>query len=167
MSMNTRGFTLIETLVAITILVTAIAGPLTIASKGLTSAILGRDQFIASFLAQEGIEFIRQKRDTNSLANPSSNWLTGLDLCTAGNCMVDPKNDAISACPSGTCSALRRDTTGFYTYDLTGVETPFTRTVRVTPNANGYEATVTSVVSWRTGPFSRQVSVEENMFDWQ
>ena len=42
-----KGFTIIETLIAILILTTAIAGLLTIAAKGLTTAIEARDQLTA------------------------------------------------------------------------------------------------------------------------
>jgi Tfp pilus assembly protein PilV len=54
---NNSGFTIVETLVAITILMIAIAGPLTIAQKGLTASTYARDQMIASFLAQDGLEY--------------------------------------------------------------------------------------------------------------
>ena len=57
------GFTLIESLVAITILVTAILGPMTIAATGISSAIYARDQETAFFLAQEGLEYVRNVRD--------------------------------------------------------------------------------------------------------
>lgn len=59
-----KGFTIIETLVAIAVLMIAIAGPLVIASKGLTAALYSKDQMIASFLAQESMEVIKNIRDT-------------------------------------------------------------------------------------------------------
>ena len=50
-----RGFTLIETLIAVLILTTAIAGPLTIASKGLTATLVAKDQISAFYLAQDAV----------------------------------------------------------------------------------------------------------------
>ena len=45
---RSSGFTLIETLVAIAILMIAIAGPLTVAEKGLTATYYSRNQLIGS-----------------------------------------------------------------------------------------------------------------------
>lgn len=159
------GFTLIETFVAITILITAIAGPLTLASRGLNASLVARDQLTASFLAQEGIEYIRHKRDTNSIV--SASWLTGLSACTSGACMVDPKEDTISACGS-TCDQLRLDAAnGFYGYDLNDPQTSYVRSVRITPLASGYEALISVTVSWQTGAFSRSLTLDETITDWE
>lgn len=59
---HNKGYSLVEVLVAITILMLAIAGPLTIASRGLQSTQYAKDSTIAFLLAQEGIEaFIMQR----------------------------------------------------------------------------------------------------------
>lgn len=167
-----RGFTLIETFVAITILVTAVAGPLTLAQKGLQSAILARDQLIASFLAQEGLELVRGLRDDNSLASSRpADWLANLSVCiTSTNpsgCTIDPSSSLIVAC-SGTCPPLRLDTTyGFYNYVPINRVTPFTRTIKIVRHANGREAKITSTISWRTSIFDRQLVLEDVLFKWQ
>lgn len=164
-----RGFTLIETFVAVTILVTAVAGPLTLAQKGLQSAILARDQLVASFLAQEGLEFVRERRDNNSLASPRpSDWLEGLDACIdPSTCIVNSSDDTVVAC-GGECPPLRLDTTyGFYNYIGSNAVTPFTRTVTIVRHANGREAKVYSTLSWRTSIFDREVVLEDVLFKWQ
>lgn len=56
---NKNGFTLIETLVAITILMVAIAGPLSVASKAYNASLDVRDQTIATNLAQETMEYLK------------------------------------------------------------------------------------------------------------
>lgn len=63
------GFTLVETLVAISILLVVIVGPMTIASKGMQSAYFAGDQTTAIYLAQEAIEYIQRLRDNEALAN--------------------------------------------------------------------------------------------------
>lgn len=64
---NKKGFTLIETLVAISILLIAVVGPLTISASSLQSSLNVRNQITASYLAEEGIEYVRNIRDTESL----------------------------------------------------------------------------------------------------
>lgn len=160
-----RGFTLIETFVAITILVTAVVGPLTLAQKGLTSALVARDQLMASFLAQEGIEYIRQQRDTNSLQGLG--WLDGLSACVGQTCMIDAAADPAPVACSGACLPLRYDeSTHFYGYDTNDSLSPYTRTLRV-DSLSATEARITSTVSWQSGIFTRQVSFSEVILDWQ
>ena len=65
-NINIKGFTLVETLVAISILMIAIVGPMTIAQNGLSSSIYAREQFIAQFLAQDALEYVRNVRDNNT-----------------------------------------------------------------------------------------------------
>ncbi|MDE1975435.1 MAG: prepilin-type N-terminal cleavage/methylation domain-containing protein [Patescibacteria group bacterium] len=79
-----KGFTIIETLVAITVLMIAVAGPLVVASKGLFGALASKDQMTASYLAQESMEVIKNMRDNNVnniTQGNSGNWLDGLGNC--------------------------------------------------------------------------------------
>ncbi len=57
------GFTLVETLVAIAIIMVAITGPYASAAQAIAAARIARDHTIATFLAQEGIEIVRAERD--------------------------------------------------------------------------------------------------------
>jgi prepilin-type N-terminal cleavage/methylation domain-containing protein len=56
---TSSGFTLIETLVAIFILVLATTGPLSFAQSGLRASFVARDQVVAFYLAQDAIETIK------------------------------------------------------------------------------------------------------------
>src|ERR1035437_9310157 len=87
---TSSGFTLVETLVAIAILMIAIAGPLTVAEKGLSASIYARDQLMASYLAQDAMESIKNVVDSNELAKANGGtvlWLTygNQDLSTLCN----------------------------------------------------------------------------------
>lgn len=57
------GFTLVETLVAITILLVVIVGPMTISSQTAKSSSFASEQVTAFFLAQEGVELAQKARD--------------------------------------------------------------------------------------------------------
>ena len=101
-----KGFTLIETLVAITILTLAISGSFFTANNALVVASIARDQLTASHLAQEGIEYVRMMRDDaylnaykdgmsdissaawNDFLDGSSAW--SITECRTTTCTLDP-----------------------------------------------------------------------------
>lgn len=166
-----RGFTLIETLVGITILVLAIVGPMTIASRGLQSAFFAKEQFIAVSLNQEAIEFIRKIRDENALNNNS--WLTGIPASCTGQsgCGIDIRDDSFINCAITAACRLSYDNNallgnrGFYTY-TTGVSTQLTQFTRVIHLfVNGDEAIVRSTVSWQSSLFLKTVTAQSLIFN--
>ncbi len=81
-SSGNRAFTIIETLVAISILLLALTGPLVIVSQSLKASYYARDQITAFYLAQEAIEYIRNLRDASAISTASpltaDNWLMGI-----------------------------------------------------------------------------------------
>ena len=158
------GFTLIETLVAIFILVVSIGGPLTIVAKGLSASFFARDQITAFFLAQEAVEYVRNIRDRNTFEG--NGWIDGFASCFGGNvCDIDVQNDTVISC-SGTCPALLlNSSTGFFNH-VSGNASPFVREVALT-SVNADEVVVTVTMSWRTGALSRSFVIKEHIFNWQ
>src|SRR3989344_7463657 len=101
-----RGFTIVESLVAITILVLVVTGVTSAVQTSLSSYIFSKNQIIAFYLAQEGFEQIRNMRDENGIKDRSSptNWLSGLNLCFDVNgCYFNP---ALSGVPGAPISCL-------------------------------------------------------------
>ena len=188
---TTRGFTLIETLVAILILSVSIAGPLTIAWRAIDSTRIAKNKTIAFYLAQDAVEHIRFQRDTNLLTDPTgATWLSGLTGCVSVSgtaaCTVLSISGVVAACPVAGCSALNFNTaTNVYTYTSVGtgiIPSIFTRSVSVrtpigptgtdcsvSPSAcNPDEAEVRVRVSWKdVRNVQRFVEVQENLFNWQ
>ncbi len=181
-----KGFTLIETLVAISILMLGILGPLSIASSGLKNARYGRDQVTASYLAQEGIEYVRYIRDNNRierLNGASVNWLAGLGKCfvdtnppSGYGCWIDVPQEfggtnIIDNCSSSGCPKLRIDDNGYYTYTAGEPLSLFTRTIRIKPTSVGgvsdeaRAVRVESTVIWAAGSDTRTFTAVENVFN--
>jgi prepilin-type N-terminal cleavage/methylation domain-containing protein len=175
------AFTLVESMVAISILSLAVTGPLLIAQKGVGSAIYARDQITAFYLAQEAVEYVRNVRDTNRIKG--SQWLQGLSVCkesgSGQKCHIDTRYsdftspNAVTTCPAGACSKLsfyKNGTEGYYGYG-SGANwsvTPYTREVTIDDRASSKEALVAVTISWNTNLFAplRTFTIREYMFNF-
>lgn len=157
---NQGGFTIIETLVAITILMISIAGPLVVASKGLFGANIAKNQMVASYLAQESMEVVKNIRDNN--LDAGNYWLTGVSGCTQANkcdaSAIDGvgTNPSIAICPAGSLCAIYAGAIG-YGHNASGASTIFKRGFYIHA-ANGpsacvsdEECSVTVEVDWIEG----------------
>lgn len=165
-----QGFTLIETLIALTVLIMIITGPLSLATKSISASIFSQDQITASYLAQEAVEYIINIRDNNSLQD--NDWLYGLDQCLgASGCYVDARNNNIVSCGS-VCPKIKYDESGGFYYNYqTGQDTIFTRTVKISKiniQGNEDEARIEVIISWLE-KFGGQKSftLQEDIFNWK
>ncbi|KKP78449.1 MAG: hypothetical protein UR77_C0002G0001, partial [Candidatus Nomurabacteria bacterium GW2011_GWC2_35_35] len=65
-----KGFTLVETLVAISIFSLSIIATMSVLGSGISDTGYAKKKMIAGYLAQEGIEYVRNMRDTSVLYHP-------------------------------------------------------------------------------------------------
>jgi type II secretory pathway pseudopilin PulG len=149
-SQKNKGFTLLEALVAVSILMVAVVAPITIAQKGLSSAIYTKNQMIASYLAQDAIEYVKNMRDENILND--ADWLYGFDNCLGTySCSVDTKELLASGVLEDEDKLIKRQVSGddfeFYGYD-SGEDTSFKRKVNIQERISGEEAIINVVVRW-------------------
>lgn len=134
-----KGFTLLESLVAIFILLLSLTGPIYIATLGIRTAAGSRDGISARYLAEEVVEYFRNERDYRSLREvefPTVDWLkniTGTADCknppgaitNVCQLQINPSTlkYVVSECAGlGTCSKLRFNPTSavaFYGVDDT------------------------------------------------
>lgn len=180
---SASAFTLIETLVAITVLVIALISPMSLATQSLRASLYARDQVVASHLAQEGIELVRALRDANALkighgvldsnGNPY-NLMSGIPIGV--DFTVDTSTGQLKLCSdygltNGACPPLRVspvDTvTQFYGYDSSWNITRYTRIIRAEWVRDTEEMKVTVTVSWQTGAIqTRTITITENLYRW-
>jgi len=167
-----RGFTLIETMVAISLLVVSVAAPMSLAVRSLSSAFYARDQVTAFHLAQEAIESIRIVRDGNALRavqGASVDLLAGIPSTQGFPFTVDTRNNAMSLCDPAGCEPLYNNGE-FYGHESgSGWEvTRFTRTVTANEvDENGDEIKVSVEVRWKSGTFQeRSFTISENLYKW-
>jgi prepilin-type N-terminal cleavage/methylation domain-containing protein len=139
-----KGFTLIETMVAITILTVAVAGTFSVANSSINASSIARDQLTASYFAQEGIEMVRQARDNTYLATKSFS-------------LPDTSGSLYST-----------------TYTPSSGKTVFTRTVTKTQMPNivlgsivGVEYRIDSKVTWSYHGITHSVTITDHLTSWQ
>ena len=167
-----RGFTLIETLVAISLLMVAIVAPMSLTARSLATAYYARDQITAFHLAQEAIETIRHVRDGNILQNAlgtPADLLSGIPSTDGEPFIVDTRDDSMEMCNSGTCPPLKTDGEIYGYEEGAGWDTTrFTRTVRAEFVGESIdEVRVSVTVSWQTGSFqARTFTISENLYRW-
>lgn len=176
------GFSLVETLVAISILLIVIVGPMTISMRTAKSSSYASEQIQAFFLAQEGLEMAQKLRDdlllrnflpVGPLANP---WASFTSTAATANCFLSTGcglywgNVAGSLATPVSCASvgsclLYRDTNGrsWFTHTSVGnVPTIFTRQIYFSGSGDGIQ--VRSAVTWRTGSLVAEQRVEVDTY---
>lgn len=180
---SNRGFTIVETLVAIFILLLSITGPLAIAQSGLRAAFLSRDQVTAFYLAQDAMESIKNVRDDNLIAgiwnaSDRGTWTKGLANCFSGSgCTVDTLSDVLITAKCNTeavgCSLtnplrFNLETKEFGISETNTEKSKFSRVVFINTTNRDNEIEVTVKVSWVTHNQlgEREIEVREYMSNW-
>jgi prepilin-type N-terminal cleavage/methylation domain-containing protein len=192
---NQSGFSLVETLVAITILLIVIVGPLSISSQSARSTSFASEQVIAFFLAQEGIEIVQKARDDiviREIAAGSSDIdpITDMQGLYGGCFSTNGCNLSLSNNPAepidainGSCGTNGIGCTMFFDDSSTStlrsrytaisqagfLSSPYSRSIVIEPipGRQTKEARVTSTVYWRTSDQRevQLVSVETYIFN--
>lgn len=188
MTMNTRykktnsGFTIIEMLIAVFIFTVAISALTYMAGRGIRAAGDSQNRITAEFLAIEGMEVVRNVRDTAFLRGLSAtSWaqVFGGDISGPGECFnaLGDENqnktcgftyDESTGVPiletcEGECGLFIGASTGGYTHDQGsgGQLSPFTRKIYIN-QISQEEIRVRTVVEWR----NESVEYQENLLLW-
>ncbi len=150
-STSTKGFTLVETLVALAIIMVAITGPFAATENSINATTIAHDKSAATFLAQEGVEYIHAIRDkiyikecfSNNGINCSTWWDvfttntygSGYNVlqCLGGTpCSLDMTKSqyvstppftsgALATCSGGVCGKLYLTSSPLYAYTISSL----------------------------------------------
>ncbi len=148
-----------EVFIAISILSIGVVGAFGVLPTMIKNQTTNSDAFLASQITNEGMEIVRNLRDSNFLAE--QDWKTGLigsPNCVAG-CEID-YNDTLLVVNQN--RFLKKDSNNFYNYE-TGIDSKFKR--KITIQEIGLVLNVKVEVSWKGNgsPFL----IEENFYDWK
>jgi Tfp pilus assembly protein PilV len=182
-----RGITLIETVVAVTVLTFALGGPFLLAAKSLRSAAYAREEIAAARLGEEALEIIHNMRDNNS-ARSMPSWDTTINdlACTTGaGCAVDFtqqqgaitgtqtiwKSAVLRGCASVAACVVYQYTDGTYRQmpsppPAGWTDTGMKRIVKISPNSSNTEYTVTVEVDYPAGTQTRQIFLYDTLMNW-
>lgn len=151
------GFSLIEVLVTMLVLSFGLVGVSALMVSSIKSSQDARNQIIASELAQEGIELVKNLKDNNSTAFSSVNP----DIPSGSNYRIAINSSFADFQNSNNVPALSKKlviagasptmgaTEGFY-YHVTSpnIETKFARKVRIVNIADSGSITASVMVTW-------------------
>lgn len=157
---NDKGFTLLETLVAVTILILSIVAPMYAANRALVAAEISRDQLVASSFAQEGIEQTLAVRDYYYLKiypNTATAWTdfkTAAAQCYVADssCKIDYKTHEIGRGPLAS--------------SFTNGGISYSRAITF-QDLSDTEIKVTSTVTWKFRGNTQTVSISDHLTSWQ
>ena len=166
-----KGFTFIEVIIAISVITTGIVGTMLAVQKVIYATQQSYSRLTAAYLAQEGIEIVRNVRDTNWLQQRSVavSWDDGL---APGNYEADytvttQENPTLTPCasPCGyeNLSFLAANESDFYNY-FSSDETQFKRRITIEkPAADFLRVLVT--VYWNEG--KDHLTIHGDFYDWR
>jgi len=154
---NQAGFTLLEVIIAMFIILVGLVGILTLANLSLKSASLSKMRLIASGLAQEGIEVVRNMRKSQL---EWDDWYNGV---SNGDYRVQYNSASLLSFAE---TPLKLDkASGLYQYD-SGDRTPFYRKVTLSKISNN-EVKVVVEVKWQLKGGWHYLTLEDRLWNWK
>ena len=152
------GYSFVEGIFATFIVTVGIVAVIQLMSASLTSLINSRNQTMATFLTQEGIEVVRNIRDNNWASGKNTFDSSTFPNVSKDNCKIDLYSTAISSCDNSSAhEILQKNSSNIYLYDGGSPNSQFRRRIKITyydvngnsSNAsNAYYATINSEVTW-------------------
>ena len=159
-SSNQKAFSLLEVIIAIFIITVGIIGVVNLVNSSISAVAFSKSQVIATNLAQEGLEIVRNMRDSNWLKD--IDWDDGLNSCSSG-CRVQYDNLGLLLLSDN--PILKINSNGFYQYD-SGTDSHFHRKISIN-NISDDQLKIVSEVAWSERGHSHTVSAETRLYNWK
>jgi len=162
-----RGYFLIETAVALSLLTVGFLGIMVLVSRSIGLNNVARDQFVANYLAMEGIEVSKNLIDANYVQDKP--WNQG--FCENSEGDYEVAYDSVNLETNQNRQITFDQNSGFYGYNG-GQNLPFVRTIKikcvVDSTGNNNEIKVNSIVKWTGhGGIKYEINLEDHFFNWR
>jgi len=161
---NRKGYLMVEVVFAIFIVSLALTAMVAVFSSLYKIKRQENYHAIASGLAQEGVELVRNIRDNNWKGTSTNAF--NLPFPVSGYYWMDYNDPAPTNCISfAVCAGtmMVQDAYGFYGYGG-GTTTPFYRVIQIA--VSGDSAVVTSTVGWNVNGQNQQLQVDDTLWAW-
>jgi len=159
---NQKGFSLIEMLTAVVVVTIGVVGTFSMISEFSGQSQVLRDNFVAAYLAQEGIEIAKNIRDNNKIQG--NDWDDGLDNCYSG-CEASYNDLTLTQWEGDGRVLYIEDTSGHYKYIDTpaanDIRTYYKRRITITPTANN-EIEIRADIYWE----DKTMMVKTKIYNW-
>lgn len=177
--MKNQGFTLIEVLVAAFIIATVVVAVSRLLGSAGNITGIGKETFVATSNAREGLELVRAMRDANWFSSTDRALWLDHGICRNGAAtyndaerqfVIDPAmvrhNDEVR---SGSGVLYINPLNKEWTHDASDRPTPYSRMISVDcsqAEAEVAKVTVTSKVTWRSRNQDREAVIKEVLYNW-
>lgn len=171
------GFTLLELFVSIFIITVGVVAILSALLASVSVTFFSSSRLVAAYLAQEGIEIVRNIRETNwleihkGLKSPDE-WDDGIICCGTSpcECEADYVTTALTTWADPGRYLYIDGTTGFYRYisvpSSSDTQTLFRRKITVNKESAD-ELKVLVYIFWQERGKNFQMLVQEKLYDWK
>lgn len=162
---NNIGISILEVVVAIMIIAMGLVGVLSLVIQNIKAQYINKNVLIASGLAGEGLELVRNVRDLNWLT--VGNWKK--DLVGDGTYAIDyggraSINKAVDLIDEAG-ARLYVDGNGFYAHTATAAATNFYRLITAVDQGNYLD--IKCSVRWKEGTQNHDYTAETYLYDWR
>ena len=154
-----KGFTILEVIISILVVTIGVLSVYTVTQQIVSYTYHSAFRLTAVYLGEEGIEIVRNIRDTNWLKGVAWNNGLGVGAWEADYNTIQPLSDTYDG------DFLKLETTsGLYGYD-SGSQTNFKRKITITPVGGALEVSIE--VWWEyKGDTYGPITVQEILYNW-
>ena len=193
---NQKGQSLLELLVALSILVVALTATIVLIVTSINAGREARNKLVATSLAREGIEIVRNIRDSNWIDTTDPSWDDGLIGDNTAIPVIDGVNSITLDFSENNFTPIKLDGNAYLQGSTApGTDTQFYRLLYLNPicyddsdpvnegivpketdndcatefgaNYSKVGVRVISEVRWPTADSNKKVIIEDRLYDWQ
>jgi len=156
-----KGQSLVEALVAMSVILFGVLGVFTLLTRSLGLNRVVSDRYVATYLASEGVEVIKNIVDSNIIQSRAWN-----ENVTAGAYEVQYDTAGSNIQTSQDRTLFFDPNTKLFQYNG-GNTTFYKRTVTTQTLSGGNELQVNSVVDWNSHGGTYSINIEDHFYNWR